>query len=304
VDLESTSKRFVNEAFNCLLRFTRYEVYSGQSLQVRGKDYVMRRVLAFYLLVVSSLFGCAFGQQSNPRLDAVKKYILEKDYPEVFGTDHYKTRIEGVLDVDVDNDGSKEVVILYYPHYRRSAPIVIYKITPDLKVTRVTEGLAPGPLQKVSGDYLDSHNLGSAADIEIEGKNPLESVLQVIAKSGMGGLVAYDSFFHMDGRTGFLSFIDMRGVKLPSAKHDCELFEFSRVKQIAAGHLREDPTNNYLAAWVGDEIYVYLIRGISNEGMLNKQLSVVKAPQGFKGFETNQGLTYKTDSSTAILTLK
>jgi len=265
----------------------------------------MRRALALFLFVSSSLFGYAFGQQSDPRLEAVKKYILEKDYPEVFGTDHYKTRIEGVLDVDVDNDGSREVVILYFPHYRQSAPIVIYKISSDLKVSRVTEGLAPGPLQEVSGDYLDSHNLGSAADFEIEGGNGRpDEVLKIVAASGMNGFVAYDFFYHMDGRTGSPAFIDMRGVKLPTKKHDCEDFEFSRVKQIAAGHLREDSTQNYVAAWVGEEIYVYLIRGVSNDGLLNKKLWVIKAPQGFKGFETGQGLTYKTDTATEILTLK
>jgi hypothetical protein len=265
----------------------------------------MRRALTLFLLLSSSLFVCVFGQQSNPRLEAVKKYILEKDYPEVFGTAHYKTRIENVLDVDIDNDGSREIVILYFPHYRQSAPVVIYKIDTDLKATKVAEGLAPGPLQEVSGDYLDSHTLGQAADFEIQSANATpESVLQSVAKSGMGGLVAYDSFFHMDGRTGSPSFIDMHGVKLPSSKHDCSSFEFSRVKQIAVGHLREDPSRNYLAAWVGDEIYVYLIRGISNEGMLDKKLWVIKAPQGFKGFETGQGLTYKTETEPVILTLK
>jgi hypothetical protein len=265
----------------------------------------MRRALALFLFVSSSLFGCAFGQQSNPRLEVVKKYILEKDYPEVFGTDHYKTRIEGFLDVDVDNDGSREIVVLYFPHYRQSAPIVIYKISSDLKVTRVTEGLAPGPLQELSGDYLDSHTLGMAVDFEIPAeKITPEQLMQIMTKNGMNGFVFYDSFYHLDGRTGSPSIIDMRNVKVPSNKHDCESFEFSKVKQIAAGHLREDSTQNYLAAWVGDEIYVYLIRDVSNDGLLNKKLWVIKAPQGFNGFETGQGLTYKTDAATAVLTLK
>jgi hypothetical protein len=251
------------------------------------------------------LAGSAFGQQGDSRLEAVKRYILDKDYPEVFGNDHYKTRIEGVLDVDVDNDGSKEIVILYYPHYRQSAPIVIYKINSDLKVTKVAEGLAPGPLQKVSGDYLDSHNSGMAVDMEIpvEQATP-EKVLQIMARNGMNGFVAYDSFLHSDGRSGSPSFIDMRGVKLPTKDHNCASFEFSRVKQIAAGHLREDASSNYLAAWVGEEIYVYLIRGVSNEGLLNKKLWVIKVPQGFKGFEKDRGLTYKTETTTAVLTLR
>jgi hypothetical protein len=265
----------------------------------------MRRALALFLLLSSSLFGCAVAQQDNPRLDALKKYLLEKDYPEVFGDAHYRTRVEGFLDVDIDNDGSKELVILYHPHYRQSPPIVIYKITPDLKVSKVVEGLAPGPLQEISGDYLDAHTLGEAVDFEIPGeKLTPEQVMQIMTKNGMNGFVIYDSFYHSDARSGSPSIIDMRGVKLPTIKHDCESFEFSRVKQIAAGHLREDSANNYLAAWVGDEIYVYLINGISNEGILNKKLWVIKAPQGFNGFETDQGLTYKTDSATAVLTLK
>jgi hypothetical protein len=251
------------------------------------------------------LLGCAFGQQENLRLEALKKYILENDYPEVFGKDNYKTRIEGVLDADIDNDGSQEIVVLYYPHYRQSAPIVIYKISSDLKVKRVPEGLAPGPLQKVSGDYLDSHTLGMAVDFEVPGGTAhLETVLKATSTSGMNGLVIYDSFFHMDGRSGSPAIIDMRGVKLPSKNHDCGSFEFSRVKQIAAGHLREDSSNNYLAAWVGDEIYVYMIHGISNQGMLDKKLWVIQAPKGFNGFEIGNGLTYKTETATDMLTLK
>jgi hypothetical protein len=182
---------------------------------------------------------------------------------------------------------------------------VIYKISSDLQVTRVTEGLAPGPLQKLSGDYLDSHTLGMAADFEIPGENAKpERILQNATKDSAYGLVAYDSFYHMDFRSSSPSFVDMRGVKLPTKNHDCQSFEFSRVKQIAAGHLGEDSTQNYLAAWVGDEIYVYLIRGVSTDGLLNKKLWVIKAPPGFKGFETGQGLTYKTDTATATLTLK
>jgi hypothetical protein len=260
-------------------------------------------------LTVSLVFGlliqCLCAQQSNPRLDALKKYILEKDYPEVFADSPYKTRIEGFLDVDIDNDGVKEIVVLFYPHYRQSAPILIYRVNSDLKVERVPEGLAPGPLQKVSGEYLDAHTAGLAVDFEIKPDHATpESVYGIARKSGFNGFVLYDNFFYMDGRKGLPALIDMRGVKVPSNQHDCGSFEFSRIRQIAAGGLREDPSKNYLAAWVGDEIYVYLIRGVSKEGFLDKKLWIVKAPVGFKGFETNQGLTYKTDAGLAVLTLK
>jgi len=264
----------------------------------------MRRTLTL-LFAFTMLLGSAPCQQGELRLDALKKYILENDYPEVFGKDHYKTRTEGVIDADIDNDGSQEIVVLYFPHYRQSAPIVIYKISPDLKVKKVAEGLAPGPLQKVSGEYLDSHTLGMAVDFEVSGGTAQpQAILETATKNGMTGFVIYDSFFHMDHRGGSSAIIDMRGVKLLTKRHDCDSFEFSRVKQIAAGHLREDSSNNYLAAWVGDEVYVYLIRGISNQGMLDKKLSVIKAPKGFKGFVTGEGLTYKTEAAKELLTLK
>ena len=264
----------------------------------------MKRVLALAWTLSCLLVGPVFAQPGDSRLEALKKYVLEKDYPEVFGESHYKTRIESLIDVDIDNDGSKELIVLYFPHYRQSAPVVIYKISPDLTVARVTEGLAPGPLQKLSGDYLDSHALGKAADFEISGDAKTEDVVRVMFKNGMNGLVRYDTFYHVDDRAGLPSFIDMRGVQMPSKNHDCSAFEFSRVKQIAVGGLREDPSRNYLAAWVGDEIYLYLIRGISNEGMLDKKLWVLQTPKGFQGFEPGKGLAYKTETGTAVLTLK
>ncbi|MFZ1087142.1 MAG: hypothetical protein WAN35_19435 [Terracidiphilus sp.] len=61
---------------------------------------------------------------------------------------------------------------------------------------------------------------------------------------------------------------------------------------------------SYLAAWVGVETYVYLIHGVSPDGLLNKKLQLIRAPQGFKGFEQDQGLAYKTKTATAVLTLK
>ena len=266
----------------------------------------MKRGFAMLVVFLGTMLGSSAGQETNPRLEALKSYILHKDYPEVFGDADYKTRIEDVLDVDIDNDGSKEIVVLYFPHYRQSPPIVIYKVSAKLEVKKVTEGLAPGPLQPLSGDYLDSHNLGMAIDLDAHGtekKAPVD-LFRVFTGKGMNGFVAYDQFFHIDGRKGSPSYIDMRGVKVPMGKRDCSEFEFSRVKVIAAGGLQEDPTRNYLAAWVGDEIWVYLVRSISQEGMLEKQLWVIKAPKGFEGFEPGQGLTYKTETGTAILTLK
>jgi hypothetical protein len=129
----------------------------------------MKRKLTFLFLPISLLFGSKSASQveNQPRVEALKKYILEKDYPEAFGDTHYHVRIENILDVDIDNDRKKELVVQYYPHYRQSASVIIYKVSPTLEVTRATEGLAPGPIQKLSGDYLDSHELGQAFDFTV-----------------------------------------------------------------------------------------------------------------------------------------
>ncbi len=92
---------------------------------------------------------------------------MEKEYPEEFGDTTYRTKIENVVVADLDGDGQPEVTVRFIPHYHRSPTVVIYRVAPDMTVTRVTEGLAPGPLVPVTGDFLDSHTLGEGADITI-----------------------------------------------------------------------------------------------------------------------------------------
>ncbi len=243
----------------------------------------MKLRLLFKVLPIVLLFGSNLVSQVEKAsgVEALKQYVLEKDYSEVFKDNHYHVRIENVLHVDIDNDGKDELVVQFLPHYRQSASVAIYRVSPESGITRVTEGLAPGPVEKISGDYLDSHETGQAVDFTLgDGQDKpsnVDEALQV-AFAKFGGVVAYRGFFHADGRGGPLSYIDMTNVQLPSNANDCSSFEFSTVRQIAAGHLREDSSRNYLAAWVRDEIYVYLIKGISSRGLLDKQLRVVKAP--------------------------
>ena len=171
-------------------------------------------------------------------------------------------------------------------------------------MNRVAEGLAPGPLQPASDEYLDAHTRGNAVDVEVPKGSSLDEFRKITTRSGLNGFAANDTFYHMDGRRGSPWFVDMRGVKVPNNGHDCGSFEFSRVKQIAAGGVREDPTKSYLAAWVGDSIYVYLITGVSKEGILDKELRVIQNPQGFNGFDPGHGLAYTTSAGTALLSLK
>lgn len=268
----------------------------------------VRQLVLLLMLPISVLCPPAMAQgvADQATVEALKKYILEKDRPEVFGETQYRMRIDNILDVDVDNDGKRELVVHTFPHYRQSATVLIYMVSAESGITRVTEGLAPGPLQQISGEYLDSHEIGEGVDLalgEDQGQAGSTEKFVAIALEHFGGVVAYRNFCHADGRKGPGYYIDMRNVELPKQEDNCGSFEFSKVRQIAAGHVREDAPKNYLAAWVGDEIYVYLIRGISSQGMLDKRTWIVKAPTDFKGFIPEEGLAYKTASGTALLTL-
>lgn len=284
-------------------RFMRLGV-SNWSLQT---GLFQQRVVLPLLVLTMLTVPAGVSQTVGSAAEILKKHLLEKDYPEVFGDTHYHVRVENILSVDIDNDGKNELVVLFYPHYRQSASVMIYKLSPEGEPARVTEALAPGPLQKISGEYLDSHKTGSALDFSLpeSQENPENRIKTLdIAMSHFGGVVVYRNFYHVDGRKGRTSYIDMTGVELPVNVRDCGSFEFSKVREIAAGPVREDSSKNYLAAWVGDEIYVYLIAGISGQGFLNKKLWVLKAPKDFKGFNPGQSLTYETPAGKNLLTLK
>ncbi|HKN58561.1 MAG TPA: hypothetical protein VJV97_06895, partial [Gemmatimonadaceae bacterium] len=193
------------------------------------------------------------------------------------------------------------LVVVFAPHYRQSAPIVIYRVSKSLEVTRVMEGLAPGPLVPLSGAYLDSHSLGQGVDFTLNAKDgPIdrEKTLKGLFQSKFGGIVEYRSFFHADGRTGEPAYVDMRHVDVPRGKMNCEEFEFSHVDSIAAGALQADPTKVYLVARVGPELWLYHISEFLPSGLLRKEAHVEKLPVDFLRFApgTNPILLYETSS--------
>ena len=255
---------------------------------------------AFGLCLVAAVVS-AQEEQSPRDLAALQKHIVEKDYPELFGSTAYRTKIEKILNVDLDRDGDRELVVLFAPHYRQSAPIVIYRLSKTLEVTRVKEGLAPGPLVPLSGAYLDSHSLGQGVDFTLNAKDgPIdrEKTLKGLFQSKFGGIVEYRSFFHADGRTGEPAYVDMRHVDVPRGKMNCEEFEFSHVDGIAAGALQADPTKVYLVARVGPELWLYHISEFLPSGLLRKEAHVEKLPVDFVRFApgTNPILLYETSS--------
>lgn len=254
-----------------------------------------RRICALVLAVVGMVRGTPAADASlPPEAEAVKRYILEKEYPEVFDGTHYRVRIKNIVVADVDNDGYKEVVLGVDPHYRQSATIQIFKVSADYTVTRLREGLAPGPLVPLTGNYLDSHTLGQAIDLTIgKGRDDpkVRAVVVETAFKQFGGVVAYSTFFHADGRAGLGFYVDMSDVDVPQGEDSCRDFEFSAIRDIAVGHLAGQQ-KNVLAAWVGEDVWVYLIEKVRADGYLDKKRWIVKAPEGFTGFLPGKGLSF------------
>ncbi len=240
-------------------------------------------------------------------LDLIKGYMLNKDYPEKFGDKSYHVEINDVIVAPILNDGSRDVVVRVTPTYRQSATILIYEIGADDSVSRVTEGLAPGPLVAVSGDYIDSHTLGQAFDVLApnEAKNPgARAKIMASGLENLGGFVAYKNFFHGDGRNGPTWFLDMSDADSPLMGDNCEGFEFSRVDAIAAGQLDGGGKQTYLVARVGKQLYFYLIAGLRDGKFLNKKTWNTAVPDDFKTFTRRDPspITYITqDGQTKLL---
>lgn len=213
--------------------------------------------------------------------EAVKQYILKDEYPELFGDKPYRLKINNAIIEDVDGDGQDDVIVHVTPHYLQSPTIILFKVSKNLKVTRVKEGLAPGPLVPLNGDFLDSHTLGSGMDLTLgkDQKDPTKrmAMIQAAFKNKMGGVVEYANFIHVDGRTGKGIYVDMTGLATPPEGDNCAKFQFSMPEEIAVLP-KNDGSGNYLLARVGKQIYQYKIHKIRDDGFLEKTLVIKPAP--------------------------
>ncbi len=230
-------------------------------------------------LLLFSVISARAETSLAPKVEAVKQYLLKEDYPEQFGKTSYRTKVNNAIVADVDDDGEDEVVLHVTPHYRQSPTILIFKVSKDLKVTRVIEGLAPGPLVPVSGGYLDSHTRGQAMDLTLgkEQTNPEKrKTFVATALEKMGNVVEYKNFIHMDERKGKGSYVDMTGLAKPPKGDTCEAFEFSMPDAVVVLP-KDDGSGNYLMASVGKLIYVYKIHKIRSDGFLEKTVIVTSA---------------------------
>jgi hypothetical protein len=264
------------------------------------------RTLLFGLAVAILVWSDAAGQTTLPPLvGAVQNYILEKDYPELFGDRSYRTKIENAVIADLDGDGQSEVIVHFMPHYRQSPTIMIYRVAPDMTVTRVKEGLAPGPLQPLTNEFLDSHTLGEAVDFDLAGQQGDAAARRKFGESAMrqfGGVVEYANFYHADGRKGAGVYVDMAGTTPPDKSRTCEDFQFSAVREISVGAVAAIGKENVLAAWAHSNVYLYRIKSFAPSGLLDKQMWTVDLAADFRGFAPGPGrpgpLKYLTASGT------
>ena len=213
-------------------------------------------------------------------IQKVRDHIINNDYPELFGDEPYRIAINGFEIIDFGNDGLKEVVILFSPHYLQSPTIVIYQIQKDGTVKRVTEALAPGPILKRDAYFIYCHSAVQGVDFTV-GDKPLSTeegrkiVKTSSEKSGFGMIVQYSDFFHADVRSGAATYIDMTHLEPFTNSKNCSEFEFSRVDEISVGHQKKDKNIGIIAASVGSQIYLYEISAIRKDGFLDKKLTII-----------------------------
>jgi hypothetical protein len=210
--------------------------------------------------------------------ESVQTYLLQgDDYPEHFGETTYRTKIGKVLAEDLDMDGVKEVIILATPHYRQSPTIQFFQIR-DGEVERLVEGLAPGPLVQVSGNYIDSHTLGQGIDFSIKVDSTALTNKELVknAVSRFGVVVEYRHFYHADLRQGKGLYIDMTHIEDVPGGDNCGSFEFSEVDDIDIFY--DDENYPRLAAVVGEVVYFYKIR-VLTDGYLEKEVLEVNTAE-------------------------
>ena len=231
----------------------------------------------------------ALAQVAGPPLDTtiinVVRAAVEREPVEAFGRAPGLVHVREIVLLDVDGDGAPEAFVWIVPQFRQTPTLLAYTYDPQRGARRILEGLVPGRLQPVSGQLVDDHTLGFGADMTVGGDGKPVDVDRLIA-AGVDhhmSLVRYSTFFHTDGRTGFVMYVDLSDRTLPSSStRTCADFEFSSVEGLAAGPL-SGSQKRYLVALTTNDVTIYGFRGIRPNGTFDKESWVRPRPPDVTG---------------------
>lgn len=205
----------------------------------------------------------------------------EREPIEAFGDTRGSAKIREVRLLDVDGDGAPEAFVWIDPSVRQTPTILVYTFDARRGPQRLLEGLVPGELRPVSGRFVDDHTLGFGVDLTVDRFD--ERLIDAAVKNGMS-LVRYRTFFHADGRNGFVTFVDLSDRALPSAQtKTCEAFEFGLIEGMAAGKLSGTTDARYLVALTASDLTIYRFHGIRPNGTLDKEVWIQNRPSGVSG---------------------
>lgn len=243
------------------------------------------------ILIVFSTTIAAQEREIPNEVNKVFDFMLKRDFPEVFLGKQFQIRPIDWQVIDIDNDGKTEVFLQTFPHYRQSPTIMIYQIDKNDSINRITEGLAPGHLVKISieDDYFDPHSTATAIDMQL-GSNDIEKKRKFAEgsiKSGMS-VVLYKNFIHTDKRDDNIIFLDMMHLDDYASNNTCEDFQFSHPDEIIAGKIKNQKDLFFLAK-VDHEIFCYKIKGFDRSIFINKDIYILKTPSDFDTFQIDQG---------------
>jgi hypothetical protein len=264
----------------------------------------MKRLVTFLILIIPLV---ANSQENNfpKEINSVFNYLLKKDYPEKFGEQVFQLRPVRWQIIDIDDNGTTEVFLQTFPHYRQSPTISIFCIDKNDSVNRVIEGFAPGHLLPLSqdDDYLDTHSTGTAIDSKLDSNDPdkFKKLANASLQFGMS-VVLYENFIHMDKREGSGVFIDLMYLKDFPDENSCKNFQFDFPDQIIAGKI-ENEDKKYFVAKCSDEFFCYKIIGFEDNKYINKEISIIKVPKDFTKLILDNGFIKYENKKGRIMNL-
>jgi|GEM_PF-3621699 hypothetical protein len=230
----------------------------------------------------------SFGQTMNDQpadLQKVFNYILKTEYLELFG-DSSSTHRFRLLDwaiADIDGDKKTEVFLLIHPYYGETAPIQVYQLDADGKVSRIREALAPGQPVVRSKECLSTHASGHGMDMTVEANaNNIKRRRFVEAgmKHGMT-MIEFPRFFHSDHRSSIGGgYVDLTHSTFRLEDTSCEAVQLARPSSIKVGQIK-GRSGKYLGVIVNKELWLYRITRIVDGTFIDKDVTIIKLPKDF-----------------------